>query len=60
MKENNNFYLIASFALSKDKYHKRVGLRHLIGSIFYTCDLKWDILVNKELKKSSHDYLIVN
>lgn len=59
MKENNNFYLIASFALSKDKYHKRVGLRHLIGSIFYTCDLKWDILVNKELKKSSHDYLIV-
>ena len=47
MKENNNSYLICTFAVSKDKYHKQVGLRHLVGKIFYTCDIKWEEVLNK-------------
>lgn len=47
MQEKNNSYLICTFAVSKDKYHKHVGLRHLVGKVFFTCDLKWEKLLNQ-------------
>ena len=47
MKENNNSYLICTFAVSKDKYHSKLRLRHLVGKIFYTCDLKWEQVLEK-------------
>lgn len=46
-----NFYLIANFARSFDKFHIHNNTNHLVSSIFYTEDLKADNLKNLTLDK---------